>query len=213
MAGKKKEVNQVSALEPVIKWKGSKEFRHDRFELKTSKCKNNMSFTKFEPNIVEKDHKHWFHSHNQKGKEMIYCTPMSGHFHEVTTSVDSEGNLVATCGPALKKYKKKMRNGIVKEQIGPVQFKTQDPDHPIVDAHTHDIVYDESEMLSEKYKQARISADSAKLAALQGTRMQSLSPSQVERESQAQSQADKYASMQSSGNSASFGDTQISGLE
>lgn len=202
--------NQKTLL-PNIKWKGEKEFRHDRFELSVEKSKTNMSFKKFDPQLVDKDHKHWFHAVDKKGRKRKYCTPMSGHFHEVMTSIDSEGNLVATCGPALRKVIRKLRSGKYDKIIERVQFLTETGS--IEDNHTHEVTYDRSEMVSERHKQNQATKDAAKLQALQASRFDNIPQSQKERELQTENQAAKYSSMGKGGDSVKLDGVQIEGLE
>lgn len=216
MAGRPKKEESEQSVQPQqvkIKWKGEKEFRHDRFELGVAQCKTNKSWKQFEPNIELKDHKHWFHSHDHKGRARTYCTPMSGHFHEVKTEVDADGNLIASCGPPMRRVARRMRNGTYRKVTEPVIFKGMTEDQDIHDDHRHIVTYDESEILSEKYKQSRASQDAQRLQMLQGTRMQGLSAAQKERESQAETQAASYQKLQNAGATVAAGGTKVEGLE
>lgn len=158
------------AQEPNIQWRENVEFRHDLFVLKNTQCLKNRSWVKYDlTKIIKKEHKHYYHSFNSKGKPFLQCAPACGHFHEVKTSVDKDGNLVAECGPPLRWIMKKRGRKYIKMKA-PILFPADE--HPssddVTDKHTHEIVYSHSEMLSEHKIQTKQMADQAKLASMKG---------------------------------------------
>lgn len=78
-------------------------------------------------------HKHFYHTTNSDGKKQIYCAPAAGHFHEVTTHEDEDGNLTAECGPPLVMSRGKVCG-----------YKN--------DKHIHEVEYMESEQITKRVR-------------------------------------------------------------
>ena len=120
--------------------KGETTIFHDLYRLEIGITKKNVSFTKHK--ILEPvPHKHWYHNIDTDGKKQQYCCPTAGHFHEIITSKDADGNLVAECGPALKFQ-------MVRDELGRQRRAAVEcPDH---EKHTHEVTYMQSEELTKR---------------------------------------------------------------
>lgn len=138
----------LGPVQPRLNWKGNETFRHDLFKLTPAFMKKNTSYKKYEPQIQEVEHSHFFHSHDKKGTKMEFCQPVGNHFHRVIVAVDGDGNITAKCGPALQKVLIKTKSGKSKSQILPVSYHDGNKEEDIVDDHTHEIDYKHSEMIS-----------------------------------------------------------------
>lgn len=168
MKTKSKITKKTQTLEPKLKIKGLQEIRHDKFKLMPTKMKKNVSFKRFEPRIQQIDHGHIYHSVNRKGKPNQYCAPIGGHFHQIDTFVDQNGELKAKCGPPLKIVHKKDRLGNYKKTIVPIIYQGVTEDKNILDNHIHDVLYLESEYISDQKTHQRQQLDGKKLMAMQG---------------------------------------------
>lgn len=167
---------------PQIVWKGAQEFRHDLVRLSLANMKKNVSYIKFQPKLEEIPHVHHFHSHDMKGREMIYSSPVGGHFHEVKIDWENgnpDGTPKISVGPALRSIQKKMRNGKMRTIIEKVRYASghtdsddipeeQDPMEIVYlyDDHTHAGEYKRSEMISQAKIKANQDNDRGKLSAM-----------------------------------------------
>jgi len=138
-------------ITPKFQMKGNREFRHDLYKLLISKVKKNYSYKIGDPNIWDVEHCHFYHNKDSKGKEQEYCQPIAGHFHKIDVWVEEDGSIKAKCGPPMQKVRIKIRPGKYKKVIQGISFENDHGDmSPIPDNHTHDVVYVESEVLSDK---------------------------------------------------------------
>lgn len=133
--------------------KQSQLFRHDLFKSSLANFKRNTSWTIDNPRIQNIPHIHFFHSHNSQGRPQKYTNNVGGHFHEVETYVDENGNIIAKCGPALRKVTKRLKNGKQKRVIEPVKWfdenrESDGKDPWIVDDHSHILDYQYSEEIN-----------------------------------------------------------------
>lgn len=151
---------------PKFKWKGTTEFRHDLFKLELSHFKKNISYQKYTPQLHDVEHVHFYHSHDSKGRPQKYCSAVGGHFHEMTVEVTPSGDLVAKSGPALKHVVKRQKNGKPKTLIEKVTFYDGDEDNKFFDEHTHEVMYLESDMLSEEKLKQNLRHSAEKLETL-----------------------------------------------
>jgi len=156
---------------PNIIWKGNREFRHDLFKLELERMKKNMSFRSNQIDIQEVEHCHFYHSVSNKGTANQYSSPVGGHFHEVFTSTDANGNIIAKCGPALQKVTIKIRTGKFIKRIIPVEYSYVDDidgrDKILKDEHLHNISYIGSEIISSQRIKAQHQSDRDQLQKLQ----------------------------------------------
>ena len=144
--------NQTSKLpkEKVLRHQIS--FEHDLFKLSVATFKRNVSYKYLQPEIIEAEHVHFFHSKNSKGAPQKYCHAVGGHFHEVTVDWDTGK---ATCGPALTRRTIKIPNTSRSiTRIGTVKWDAINMDtgdqSEIVDDHTHEVEYIRTEVISEQ---------------------------------------------------------------
>jgi len=159
-----KKLNTVT--EPKRVMKGMQSFMHDLFKLEVSNMKRNVSYKKFQPQIEEVEHAHFFHSHDTGGNRNEYCVPVGGHFHKMQITTDKEGQVHAVCGPALKEITTTTRAGTPRNSIVPVSWVDEALDKEIVDTHTHDVAYKGSEEIwPDKVKRDQ-AMDAAKLSQL-----------------------------------------------
>lgn len=150
--------NSSKKIEPKIKWQGTESFRHDLFKLGVSKCIKNKSYTQGDPNIVQVEHVHFFHSHSSEGNEHTRCEIAAGHYHEVKVSVDENGDFKAECGPAVS-VETKIQGTIAYNEEGPIKFYDNKSRQWILDDHRHDISYIRSQMIMPASVKAAQEAD------------------------------------------------------
>lgn len=166
---------RVPSKAPTVvtkRMKGEQTFNHDLYKLGPAISMTNVNWQKYQPKLIEVNHSHVFHSINDKnGQPLKYCSPQSGHFHEVVAewSEGADGNMVlvkAECGPALDRIKVKDRTGNQITKIVPRAFQTADPDAPIVDSHTHEVFYIDSEEINPLNVKRRQEEDRQKISHL-----------------------------------------------
>jgi len=99
------------------------------------------------------EHCHFFHTIDSKGTVQSRCTPINGHFHDISIVQDGTADSppVYKVGPAKKEVLKKV-NGKLRKTIIEVPY----------DGHTHKMEYLRSEIL----KPRSISAEAAQSASL-----------------------------------------------
>lgn len=117
---------------------------HDLFKLKAANCRKNVMYPE-SPEWVNVLHEHFYHSVDSNGLAQDHSSKIGGHFHKIEITTDSDGNMKATCGPALKEVAKK---GGGKKIIS-------DPN----DNHTHECEY----LFSEEMNRRKINADAQKV--------------------------------------------------
>lgn len=147
---KKSELEGDPVNVPKLFARGAKEFRHDLFRSSTVKMKRNTSWQKGVVTILDLDHVHIFHSHDSAGRVQQYSNTVGGHFHEVSATVNADGEFVVKCGPPMRSVVKKRASG-AKRVIEAVRWKDGDAleDNAfIVDNHRHEFTYEGSETLS-----------------------------------------------------------------
>lgn len=140
---------QRKAPSPKIVVKGTSEFRHDLFKADVATFKKNVSYKKGVLQLVSVEHSHIYHTHSSQGRPMQFTSTIGGHFHEVTTTVDAEGNIVAKCGPPLRTIVKKKASGS-KRVNEPVRWYDDDKEDYVVDNHRHEMLYMHSEYLTQE---------------------------------------------------------------
>ena len=188
---------------PVAKFqrfqRGSQTYEHHLMKLLVAKMKKNISYKWRQPDIIEMEHTHFFHSINDTTMQPNkYCSPVGGHFHEVTLVTDKDGNIVdAKCGPALEKVQIKTPAGPI-NRVRKVRFERHnmstveqlDEDgNPIevqqvireFDNHTHELEYFGSETFTANSKvearrneQAKVKSSMDGPAAIQAAKLASL---------------------------------------
>ncbi len=152
----------------TLRMKGSTVFRHDLFKSDVKPMRRNESFKKGVVKIVELEHSHIFHTCDDRGRQMEYCTPTGGHFHKVKVKYDANGVPVAVeCGPPLKYVNKKTPVGS-KKRIVEVRWMDLVNDREVRDDHRHVFEYVHSEELSAKRIQQIRASTQAALGAMTG---------------------------------------------
>jgi len=115
---------------PRIVWKAAKEFRHDLVKCQVGTMLKNVSYKKYQPQIEEVAHEHFFHSVDMQGNPNRYTQMVGGHFHEILIDWDrtdpKTGGPLITCGPALHEVERRLKSGRTKKYIEPVQYEVAD---------------------------------------------------------------------------------------
>lgn len=142
---------KTSQPQPNIVWKNNQHFDHHLFKASVETCLKNGSWKKNVVMLEKIEHTHFYHSVNSQGMAQQYTPPVAGHFHEVKWKVAENGDLVAECGPALRKVQKKMPNGETKTKIERISFYDGMNEKTINDDHTHKFEYKGSERLSKAH--------------------------------------------------------------
>lgn len=129
------------------------EFDHDLFKLSVATMKKNVSWNE-SPMIEQFEHCHMFHTVDSNGRKQSVCTPVGGHFHEITVHKAESGVPVLEIGPP-RKWVQKKRHGKFIKVMAPVVLDKEDG---ITDNHTHEYVY----LGSEKIKARATNTEFAK---------------------------------------------------
>lgn len=147
-------------LQSKLVMKGHREFRHDLFKAEIAEKKHNVSWKWGEPKIRLVEHSHYFHTHDSHGKPQTKTTAQAGHWHEVTWEM-KDGVPVAKCGPPLHQVTRDPVSGKRFKKAQTQQLKFYDDNlnngegGGVLDDHTHEMTYIESEVLSAAKVQAR----------------------------------------------------------
>lgn len=144
---RKRKAKAPPKKQPQIVFKDQKEMRHDVFKADLQNFLENTSFTRGMVNIVRREHTHIYHNINSQCKNLEYTNAIGGHFHKVELSEDENGNVVAKCGPPLRNGVKRLPNGSFKKTIEPVTWFDGMNNRNVVDDHTHELIYQHSEMI------------------------------------------------------------------
>lgn len=141
---------------PNIVMRGTSTFWVHHFKAELDTMKKNRSWQYGVVRLDDIEHVHMYHTKNSQGRPLKYTAPVGGHFHEIITEKDEDGNIIAKCGPALHTVYKKLKNGKMKKLIKEVSWFDDEKDDYIKDTHTHEMTYLDSEKLSpEKIKKDR----------------------------------------------------------
>lgn len=107
----------------------------DLYKFEVEKMKRNVSWTE-EPEYVDVEHCHFFHTFDSDGKAQTQTSPVGGHFHlvEVIPSEDPTGVPTVICKSGPMHYETKKVQGKYKKMIVP-------QDRHGVDTHTHEVAY------------------------------------------------------------------------
>lgn len=169
---KTQDTETLTTASPKIVWKDKRSFRHDLFKLEPAVMKQNVSWKKDEPMLQDVTHAHIYHSHSSSGIANRTSQAMGGHFHEVKVSVDTDGNLKATCGPPLRIVEKMLKTGGVRKVEEPLEWFHEKLNKKIVDDHRHECTYQFSETISPEKSRAQATEDAQKLRMLMGNQLQ-----------------------------------------
>jgi hypothetical protein len=170
MADKPQSKKTITAV--TRRFDGDISFDSDLFKLGAASMLRNTSFIKYKPSLLEMEHSHIYRSvHDKNGQPNKYSAPTGGHFHEVKTewADDGNGNAVlvrAECGPPIEKVKRKLRSGNIETTVEQVAFQTEREDQPILDNHTHEVIYVKTQTVNESARQKSIDQDRQKVVHL-----------------------------------------------
>jgi len=166
MADKQKPIERV--------YKGTQQFHHDLFKLSVSKMLKFVGYQtsskawfkadngQTNPDWLELEHTHIYHSVDSSGKIQIYSAPVGGHFHEIEVIRDKKDPdliIQAKCKSGPLKWEVKMRNGKAQKIAVPVSE---------FDKHKHTVDYVRSDMI----ERTKLSAEAAKVIGQDATRSQ-----------------------------------------
>lgn len=137
----------------------------DLFKLNVSKMKKDVDNNKEDPNLIQLEHCHTWRTYDSDGKRQQYCSPVGGHFHEITYEEDGNGVVkVKSVSPPLTWGAKKIK-GKFKKTAVPIS------DH-LNDHHTHEVEYIESHKINARQQNPIaaniIAADAQKVAPVAG---------------------------------------------
>lgn len=151
------EAQPTTSATPNIKLRSQQTIHHHLFKGQVAQMKKNISFIPGSPKIMDVEHAHFFHSVNSVGVAEKYTNEVGGHFHEIEWGVNDKGELVAKCGPPLKRISKRGRDGQSVIKIVPIKWidnhgddKDEQDTEPktIIDQHTHAMTYEGSDEIS-----------------------------------------------------------------
>ena len=82
-------------------YKKDLEFDSYLFKLEVAKMIKNLGADDKKPIPAQVEHCHFFRTYDSNGKKQVKCSHVGGHTHEVTVTVDKDGNLKAKCSEAI----------------------------------------------------------------------------------------------------------------
>lgn len=152
-------IQQISDQQKRV-FSSQKEFVHDLFKFEVAKFKKNIAIDGYEPEYIDAEHVHFFHSITSDGKPQTRTNSVGGHFHKVKLTPQTNGQppLVECLSGPLKE--------VVKIQYGK-RIKTEVPFND-VDTHTHEVKYEKSNVIVERIRNIEAAkAESAIMARFQ----------------------------------------------
>lgn len=160
---------RAGPVEPKIIDRSRRKILHHLFKAQIAKFRKNLSHVPGSPRMMDVEHVHFFHSVDSVGNPQQFTNHVGGHCHKIEWSTDADGNLIAKCGPAVRKKKKLTRNGVqtVYEPVFYEQkfldtdsYSEDVTDMPtatkIVDGHKHEMTYLGSDEIDPKILGATI---------------------------------------------------------
>ena len=117
---------------------------HDLFVLAPAMMSKNLAKKGVVPDIERVVHQHFFHTVDSDGRKQNTCSPIGGHFHEITVVTPANGANPPEllCGPPVTYAPVKDEYGVVKRQLQAVPH----------DTHTHEMIYRKSDVISLRAK-------------------------------------------------------------
>lgn len=95
------------------------------FKLQVAIMLRNISPFKNDPNIVQIEHCHIYHTHDSYGKEHISCNSVGGHYHDIGLEVvNGEWKAVCSTPKSNKASKELLSKDVHTHQV--VYLKTED---------------------------------------------------------------------------------------
>ena len=142
--------------EPKVMLRNQQVLHHHLFKAQVATCKKNMAFRKGELNIQNLEHAHFFHTIDSNGRTQTRTNASCGHFHYIEWGTDDDGNLIATCGPAIKEYTL-LKGGRTYKKEKALSWPGVDQggnEITVTDEHTHDMVYIGSDEIRPRARSA-----------------------------------------------------------
>jgi hypothetical protein len=136
-----------ASIAPKRVFKDQMTVTHDLFKLLPATMKKNVSYKKFQPELVEMEHAHIFHTVDSRGKKQTSCSAVGGHFHDVEVTVAADGSFHLICSEPYHIVTKTTKTGMTKKEKVHVSFEDGNNDIIIKDTHTHEFEYKGSEEL------------------------------------------------------------------
>lgn len=96
----RKEIRKVNRV-----YNRDMEIDSDTFKLDVANYAKNLSFDDNNPLLIGVEHCHFFHTFDSNGKKQIRCNAVGGHTHEVTISIDENGDFVGECSAPISNKK------------------------------------------------------------------------------------------------------------
>jgi hypothetical protein len=152
-------------------FKGTQEFEHSLFKLELATFLKNTSYKFMRPEIQNVEHVHFYHSVNKQGKPNKYCSPVAGHFHEMSVEWDGEEIKKMVCGPPLtmKKIKIPGTTRAVKK-ITEVVYERIDMNtgerSDVVDKHIHEMSYIHTETINPIAQKKAVQSEKEKIQSM-----------------------------------------------
>lgn len=152
--------------------KGQKVFTHDLWKLKEAVMKHNVSWKYRLPTLVESGHCHYYHSINdQNFQPNVHSTATGGHFHEVSIvwADDENGEpyvVSKKCGPAMRMVVTHIEDKSFRRAMPIVFERREEFGGNVVDDHTHDLEFLDSEPLSASSRDQRREEERVKVREL-----------------------------------------------
>ena len=148
---------QTQTPQQQRKFQTQKEFLHDLFKLTVSKLKKNIAIGGQQPDYVDIEHVHFFHTITSDGKPQTRTNSVAGHFHKIKITPTKPGHppIVECASGPLKE--------VVKLQYGK-RVKVEVPFDEI-DTHTHEVEYHKSNVILERVKNMEAAKAEAEITA------------------------------------------------
>ncbi len=174
------EVQKIESSAPVapkILYRDQMQVDHHLFKGLVAKAKRSDKWGPIK--IKEIEHVHFFHSVSSNGTVQEFSNSVCGHVHRWSWEVDAQGNLVAKCGPALKKVVRPGQGGVSKVSYEAIKVRDADTGDLYTDNHSHPMQYLGSDPISKAKVQQIQKSNSETIGSPAGVRINS-EPPQVE---------------------------------
>jgi len=77
------------------------EFDSDLFKLEVTNMVKNLGAEDNNPILANVEHCHFYRTFDSNGRKQTRCSFVGGHTHDVEVKVNKNGELTATCSPAI----------------------------------------------------------------------------------------------------------------
>jgi len=128
-------------------FRSNRTFIHRIFRSSIEKGRKNVSYQPFRPKLEDFEHKHFFHTIDNRGRNLTQTDFGYGHYHKCEWGVDQNGNPVAKSGPPYRKVTKKLKDGST-AQVEELVGWEDASGNLVVDEHQHTWEYMGSDEIS-----------------------------------------------------------------